>query len=53
MCRVNVVVNRIMLGNRELGWEVWNGRSIDEYTSKQIENIIRAGNCKNGERGKP
>ena len=36
MCKMNVVVNRVMLGNRELGWETWNGKNIEEYTSKQL-----------------
>ena len=46
MCKINVVLNRVMLGNRELGWEVWNGKEIEEYTSKQLESIIKAGKDK-------
>lgn len=30
ICKMNVMVNRVMLGNRELGWEVWNGRCAEK-----------------------
>jgi len=46
MCRNNIVVNRLMLGNRELGWEVWNGKNVEEYTSKQLQDMIRNGKDK-------
>ncbi|MBQ3794848.1 MAG: hypothetical protein IJS12_04125 [Lachnospiraceae bacterium] len=46
MCKMNVVVNRVMLGNRELGWETWNGKNIEEYTSKQLQDMIRGGKDK-------
>ncbi len=46
MCKMNVVVNRVMLGNRELGWEVWNGRCIEEYTSRQLTDMIMGGRDK-------
>lgn len=46
MCKMNVVVNRVMLGSRELGWEVWNGRCIEEYTSRQLADMIRGGRDK-------
>ena len=26
MCKMNVVINKLVLGNRELGWECWNGK---------------------------
>lgn len=46
MCRMNVVVNKLVLGNRELGWELWNGKEVMEYTSKQLKDIIKAGKQK-------
>lgn len=46
MCRVNFVINRLMLGNRELGWECFNGKGIEEYTSKQLLEMIRNGKDK-------
>jgi hypothetical protein len=35
-----------MLGNRELGWECWDGSKVAEYTSKQLVDIIKAGKQK-------
>ena len=46
MCKMNVVVNKLVLGNRELGWELWNGKEVIEYTSKQLKEIIKAGKQK-------
>ena len=46
MCKMNVVINKLVLGNRELGWECWNGKEVAEYTSKQLKDII------NGEKQK-
>ena len=46
MCKMNVVVNKLVLGNRELGWELWNGKEVMEYTSKQLKDIIKAGKQK-------
>ena len=46
MCKMNVVVNKLVLGNRELGWECWNGKEVMEYTSKQLKDIIKAGKQK-------
>jgi hypothetical protein len=43
---MNVVVARLMLGNRELGWECWSGKDVMEYTSKQLADIIKAGKQK-------
>ena len=43
MCQMRVVVNRIMLGTRELGWELWSGKDVMEMTSNQIKNLIKAG----------
>lgn len=46
MCKMNVVMNKLVLGNRELGWEIWDGRQVAEFTSKQLKDIIRAGKQK-------
>lgn len=46
MCRMNVVVNKLVLGNRELGFECWDGKQIAEFTAKQLKDIIRAGKQK-------
>lgn len=43
MCQMRVVVNRIMLGTRELGWELWSGKDVMEMTSNQIKNLVKAG----------
>lgn len=43
MCKMKVVLNKLVLGNRELGWELWNGKEALEMTSKQIKDAIRAG----------
>jgi hypothetical protein len=43
---MNVVISRLMLGNRELGWECWSGKEVMEYTSKQLKDIILAGKQK-------
>lgn len=36
MCAARFVVTRTMLGNREQGWTLWNGKEIVEMTSKEI-----------------
>lgn len=46
MCKMNIVVNKLVLGNRELGWELWSGKEVMEYTSKQLKDIIKAGKQK-------
>lgn len=46
MCRMNVVVNKLVLGNRELGFECWDGKQISEFTAKQLKDMIRAGKQK-------
>lgn len=46
MCRMNVVVNKLVLGNRELGFECWDGKQIAEFTAKQLKDMIRAGKQK-------
>lgn len=46
MCKMNIVINQLVLGNRELGWECWNGKELVEYTSKQLKDIIKAGKQK-------
>lgn len=43
MCQMRIVVNRLMLGNRELGYELWSGKDVMEMTSNQIKNLIKAG----------
>ncbi|MCX4267822.1 MAG: hypothetical protein OSJ62_04050 [Lachnospiraceae bacterium] len=43
MCKMKVVLNKLVLGNRELGWELWTGKEVLEMTSKQIKDAIRAG----------
>ena len=45
MCKMKVAINKLMLGNRELGWELWDGKGVLEQTSRQIKDAI-----KNGER---
>ena len=45
MCRKLVVTNKLSLGNRELGWEVYalpKGEVL-EFTSKQLKDAIRTG----------
>lgn len=37
------MVNKLMLGSRELGWELWDGKGILEQTSKQIKDTIISG----------
>lgn len=46
MCKMNIVVNKLVLGNRELGWELWSGKEVMEYTSKQLRDMIKAGKQK-------
>lgn len=46
MCKMNVVLNKIVLGNRELGWQTWDGKQVAEFTSKQLKDIIKAGKQK-------
>lgn len=41
MCKV--AVNRLFLGARELGWELWNGKEIIEMTSGQIKTALKSG----------
>lgn len=43
MCKMNVVVNKLVLGNRDLGWELFDGKQVAEMTSKQIKDLIKAG----------
>lgn len=46
MCKMNVVIGKLMLGNRLLGYECWNGKEVMEYTEKQLKDIILAGKQK-------
>jgi len=45
MCMAKVVVLRTMLGNREIGWELWNKDKgeVVEMTSKEIKNSLLKG----------
>lgn len=41
MCKV--VINKLMLGARELGYELWNGKEVVEMTSAQIKTSLKSG----------
>lgn len=41
MCKV--VINKLMLGARELGYELWNGKKVVEMTSAQIKTSLKSG----------
>ena len=43
MCKMHVVINQLVLGNRELGWELFDGKQVLELTSKQVKDVIKAG----------
>lgn len=45
MCRKLVAVNKLGLGNRELGWEVYSlpKGEVLEFTTKQLRDIIKGG----------
>lgn len=43
MCEMRVVINKVMLGQRELGWELWSGKDVMELTSVQIKSLIKKG----------
>ena len=45
MCRKLVTINKLGLGNRELGWEVLSlpKGEILEFTSKQLRDLIKSG----------
>lgn len=40
MCMKKYVVVRTMLGNREQGWTLWNGKEVVEMTSKEIKDAL-------------
>ncbi len=40
MCKY--IINKLELGQRELGYELWNGKEIIEMTSKQIRDALKA-----------
>lgn len=42
MCKM-YVVNKLYLGNRELGYELWNENQVVEMTSNQIKNSLKVG----------
>ena len=43
MCTMRVVILREMLGNRETGWTLWDGKQVIQMTSKQIKDTIAKG----------
>ena len=43
MCKMRVIIRKELLGAREQGWSVWTGKDVQELTSKQIKDIIKAG----------
>lgn len=43
MCQMRIAVNRLMLGARELGWELWSGKDVMELTANEIKKLIKAG----------
>lgn len=43
MCKMRVVIRKELLGAREQGWSIWTGKDVQELTSKQIKDIIKAG----------
>lgn len=43
MCQMRIAVNRLMLGNRELGYELWSGKDVMELTANEIKKLIKAG----------
>ncbi|MBR5508984.1 MAG: hypothetical protein IKV59_02915 [Lachnospiraceae bacterium] len=42
MCTMRVVVLREMLGTRETGWSLWDGKQVMELTAKQIKDLIKS-----------
>lgn len=43
MCQMKVVITREMLGTREVGWSLWDGKQLLELTTKQIMDSIKKG----------
>ena len=43
MCKMRVVVRREMLGNREICYSIFNGKSVQECTGSQIKKLIMSG----------
>ena len=43
MCTMRIVVVREMLGTRESGWGLYDGRQLMEKTSKEIKDLIKSG----------
>lgn len=43
MCTMRIVVVREMLGTRETGWGLYDGRQLMEKTSKEIKDLIKSG----------
>lgn len=46
MCKVLWTVNRLMLGGRELGFEMFDGKGVVEMTRNQIEKALKSGSPK-------
>ena len=43
MCTMRVAVLKEMLGNRETGYTLWDGKQVMEQTAKQIKDLIKSG----------
>ena len=43
MCSRLTVINKLYLGNRELGYELYNDKEVVEMTAIQLKNAIKAG----------
>lgn len=43
MCMTKFVVSRVMLGRREQGWALWNGKEMVEMTAKEIKDGLLKG----------
>lgn len=43
MCKMNVVIRKECLGNRETGWSIWTGKDVMETTARSIKEMIKSG----------
>lgn len=45
MCRQLIIMNKLSLGSKELGWEAWvlPKGEVQEFTGRQLKEIIRNG----------
>ena len=48
MCTKRIVINREMLGNREICWSLWSGKDVMELTSAQIKTLLKSGKTVSG-----